>query len=299
MSRTHHTQKKGFTHIFARERYKTSKAISDKIISLSGIKIGSRVLDLGCGPGLISEQILNVIGKEGYLVALDVSEEMVKIAASRLKGNQNVLVLQGDATNLTKLLLSSSSCSPSIIKNRSGAVFTAVVASDVWHQLEDRSKVISEISKSIHKEGILCIADHVELLPRSEEGQMGRSSVDEYLSKRLKLNELVQRELRLEGEEELRYVGKPAATREELEVYKDEIIRGGFSILRVEEDTTLADVNEMVYALPRIIASDICETYPELMQEEVLQIAEKSFKTVFGNDLNPIATEVFITAKLL
>jgi ubiquinone/menaquinone biosynthesis C-methylase UbiE len=250
-----------------------STRFARRIISLAEIHKGSKVLDLGCGPGLISKEIARVIGEEGSLVALDMSEEMVKIAKGRLGKSENISVILGDASNLM-----------SFVKAR---FFTNVVASDVWHQLGDRRKVLLQVKESMEDNGVLCIADHMEI----REG-----SLAQYVSKRKELNSILLQRLGVASDR----VGKPTATRRELETYKEEMRKSGFEILKIDEDENLADVNDMLLLLPKIVSSEICESYPALNRSKVEKASNEAFMKVFGAraSLKPIGTEAFIVAKL-
>ncbi|MFX1232931.1 MAG: class I SAM-dependent methyltransferase [Promethearchaeota archaeon] len=62
---------------------------------------GETVLDLACGTGLNFEYLERKIGKEGKILALDYSPEMLKKAEDRLIkfGWQNISLLKKDASN--------------------------------------------------------------------------------------------------------------------------------------------------------------------------------------------------------
>lgn len=58
-------------------------AVSERLIRSLGIKRGSRVLDVGCGTGLIIPWLLEAVGKEGRVTALDIAERMLHLARSK------------------------------------------------------------------------------------------------------------------------------------------------------------------------------------------------------------------------
>jgi len=63
------------------------------------IKPGSTVLDVGTGTGVFIPFLLNKIGKNGQIVALDFAEEMIRKAQA--KGfNGNIDYLHADVTNI-------------------------------------------------------------------------------------------------------------------------------------------------------------------------------------------------------
>lgn len=59
------------------------KAVSERIILGLGIRPGSRVLDAGCGTGLIIPWLLQAVGDSGHVTALDIAERMLSIAREK------------------------------------------------------------------------------------------------------------------------------------------------------------------------------------------------------------------------
>jgi ubiquinone/menaquinone biosynthesis C-methylase UbiE len=68
----------------------------------SSLKRGDRVLVFCCGTGLDFSYILKKIGKDGKIVGVDFSSEMLKIAEKRVKRKkwENVDLIEADITNL-------------------------------------------------------------------------------------------------------------------------------------------------------------------------------------------------------
>jgi arsenite methyltransferase len=65
-----------------------------------GAQAGDRVLDVGCGPGFYVTELLEVVGGAGLVVGVDVSADMLAVAAKRAEGHDNVEFHQADATAL-------------------------------------------------------------------------------------------------------------------------------------------------------------------------------------------------------
>jgi SAM-dependent methyltransferase len=61
---------------------------------------GDRVLDVGCGPGFYVAELLETVGPGGSVVGVDVSADMLAVAAERADGHQNVEFHEGAATAL-------------------------------------------------------------------------------------------------------------------------------------------------------------------------------------------------------
>lgn len=69
----------GFSDAIMAEMSTRGEDILDRIVALTGAGTGSRVLDVGCGPGLLSM----ILGRTGMdVVGIDYSEEMIKEAES-------------------------------------------------------------------------------------------------------------------------------------------------------------------------------------------------------------------------
>lgn len=63
------------------------------------VKRGEAVLDAGCGSGRLIPFLTQAAGQEGFVVELDFSEEMLKIARKKYK-QKNLFFLQADAQKL-------------------------------------------------------------------------------------------------------------------------------------------------------------------------------------------------------
>jgi SAM-dependent methyltransferase len=65
-----------------------------------GAQPGERILDLGCGPGFYVAELLDEVGDGGSVVGVDVSPQMLAIAARRCEGRANVEFREGPATSV-------------------------------------------------------------------------------------------------------------------------------------------------------------------------------------------------------
>lgn len=74
--------------------------IREDLIGQLGLENGDRVLEIGCGPGVNFDTILEAIGESGSLAAIDYSPEMVERANERVERHrwENVEVVRADAT---------------------------------------------------------------------------------------------------------------------------------------------------------------------------------------------------------
>jgi ubiquinone/menaquinone biosynthesis C-methylase UbiE len=51
------------------------------VADTAGIKVGNKVLDVGCGTGVLAREALRQVGQEGHVVGLDLNEGMLAVAA--------------------------------------------------------------------------------------------------------------------------------------------------------------------------------------------------------------------------
>jgi arsenite methyltransferase len=64
------------------------------------VVVGERILDVGCGPGFYVRELLDEVGPNGSLVAVDASPDMLELARRRCEGFDNVEFHEGNAVAL-------------------------------------------------------------------------------------------------------------------------------------------------------------------------------------------------------
>lgn len=76
-----------FTAADAYDRYvgRYSGALAAALIAEAGVASGSRVLDVGCGPGALTSALAGVVGAEN-VSAVDPSEPFAEVASARVSG---------------------------------------------------------------------------------------------------------------------------------------------------------------------------------------------------------------------
>ena len=77
---------------------KRSNSTTERLFRAAGITEGMKVLELGCGPGEVSELLSEIVGPTGSVIAVDRSNEMLSVAEANLKeaGRSNVRFVRAD-----------------------------------------------------------------------------------------------------------------------------------------------------------------------------------------------------------
>ncbi len=137
-------------------------SITERLISSAGIARGMRVLDIGCGNGLVSFLLLDAVGSEGEVIGIDINDKALEMAKSRAKENSfsNLKFFNADISNqLTSL-----------------GIFDAVFGRRVLMYLQNPVSVLKNISGLIKSGGVVAFQEsdatitpgRIEALPLHE-----------------------------------------------------------------------------------------------------------------------------------
>ncbi len=121
---------------------KYSRLLAPQLVDLAEIRRGQRALDVGCGPGALTGELVRRLGPEA-VAAVDPSEPFVAAALAR---NPGVNVLRASAEELP-------------FPDRS---FDAVLAQLVVHFMADPVAGLAEMARVAQREGVVaaCVWDH-------------------------------------------------------------------------------------------------------------------------------------------
>ncbi len=121
---------------------KFSRLLAPQLVDLAEIRRGQRALDVGCGPGALTGELVRRLGPEA-VAAVDPSEPFVAAALAR---NPGVNVLRASAEELP-------------FPDRS---FDAVLAQLVVHFMADPVAGLAEMARVAQREGVVaaCVWDH-------------------------------------------------------------------------------------------------------------------------------------------
>lgn len=115
-----------------------SYLIQEKVIESLNIKKNSKILDVGCGTGIL----LLILSKREYLdlYGIDISKEMLKIAKSKLQGKAKFKLISIENLNY---------------RNKFDYVFSV----DAFHHFYNQDKALQDMISSLKKMGTLVIVD--------------------------------------------------------------------------------------------------------------------------------------------
>jgi SAM-dependent methyltransferase len=108
-----------------------------------GVRSGDRILDVGCGPGFYVTELLEAVGREGSVAGVDISADMLAVAAKRAAGHGNVELHQADATSLPV----------------PDASFERVVCVQVLEYVRDVPAALSEMHRALRPGGRMLVWD--------------------------------------------------------------------------------------------------------------------------------------------
>ena len=104
---------------------------------------GDHVLDIGCGPGFHVAELADLVGENGRVIGVDVSDTMLGVAARRNADHTNVEFLSGDAVDLPV----------------SDASVDGALAVQVYEYVHDISGALAEVLRVLKPGGRLAIVD--------------------------------------------------------------------------------------------------------------------------------------------
>lgn len=110
-----------------------------------GVAQGNRVLELGCGIGLVSQHLASLVGDEGFVLAIDNSEEQLSVAKALLpqKAPKNLKFQQCSVFELDRL------------KEKFDIVYVRFLLIHV----KDPLKVIQQVKSVLKPGGLFIIED--------------------------------------------------------------------------------------------------------------------------------------------
>jgi ubiquinone/menaquinone biosynthesis C-methylase UbiE len=113
-----------------------------QLVSLFQLQRGAKILDVGAGTGGIIPYLLEAIGPEGSLWAIDYAEEMVKIGRNKFQKESRVIFELASVEDLP-------------YKNR---FFDQIACFGAFPHFEDKRMALEEMNRVLKSQGTLIIA---------------------------------------------------------------------------------------------------------------------------------------------
>lgn len=125
--------------------YQTPDVIAQraKVLEALAMKSGERVVDLGCGPGLLALDLARQVGPTGAVLGIDSSESMIALARRRCGAVPQVSIGSGDVSTLP-------------YDDRS---FDAAVCTQVYEYVSDVDRALRELKRVLRPGGRAVIVD--------------------------------------------------------------------------------------------------------------------------------------------
>lgn len=111
--------------------------LSRLMVQLAEIEPGMQILDLGCGTGVTTQAVLEALGDNGHVFALDLSEPMLAVAREQIASPQ-VTFIQADAATIPDLAAQS---------------VDRIVCNSVFWQFRHKPEVMAEMRRVLKPEG--------------------------------------------------------------------------------------------------------------------------------------------------
>jgi arsenite methyltransferase len=125
--------------------YRTPDIVAQRAAIRTALALapGERVLDVGCGPGLLCAEMAESVGVAGAVVGIDTADSMLRIAARNGRGLAQMSVCPGQATSLPV----------------GDAAFDALVCTQVLEYVPDVAAALTEFRRVLRAGGRLLVVD--------------------------------------------------------------------------------------------------------------------------------------------
>ena len=125
--------------------YQTPDVVGQRIAVLNALGLApyEHVLDIGSGPGLLAEDAAKMVGAEGRVLGVDVSDAMVTMARTRCAALPQAEFIACDATKI----------------GVPDGGFDAAVSTQVYEYVDDVDKALKELHRVLKPHGRAVILD--------------------------------------------------------------------------------------------------------------------------------------------
>jgi len=146
------------------------------LVSLFHLQAGSKVLDVGAGTGGIVPYLLQAIGPQGAIWAIDFAEEMVKLAEKKFQGEGRVIFQLAPVESLP-------------YEDR---FFDHIVCFGAFPHFDDRFRALKEMGRVLKFQGTLIIAHALSSTELKERHQGCASISQDFLPDEQEMKNLLE-----------------------------------------------------------------------------------------------------------
>ena len=114
------------------------------VLRNAGLKVGTRIADIGCGSGIITEYLANEVDASGLVVGIENNEKLFNLAKARNAKYNQVQIINNDACHLVE-----------IEEN----FFDFVYARFILQHLADPTNLLTEANRILKPGGKLIVMD--------------------------------------------------------------------------------------------------------------------------------------------
>ena len=134
----------------------------ERNIELMGVKPGMKVLEAGCGSGFVTPALSKAVGKEGFVISVDIQEKMIEKAKKKRGYLQNVDFRISSVSDLNSI--------------EDGGIDLAFLYYS-FHEIDNKEEAVGELCRVLKPNGILSIKE-----PRFEVFGKDRESYKEFIT---------------------------------------------------------------------------------------------------------------------
>ena len=113
----------------------------ERVVKLSKINKNMRVLDVGCGTGIMEQSILYAIGQKGFIKAIDISTGMLAKAKEKFK-EPNIIFEENNIETIKD----------------SSEYYDVIICNNVFPHFVNPKKVLNNCHRLLKKGGILTVS---------------------------------------------------------------------------------------------------------------------------------------------